>query len=312
MPAQQHDQSGSGSQGTGDVDQSKRPPGAASRQDFLASGLYLVATPIGNAQDITLRALHCLRHADVIACEDTRVTARLLSIHGISRPLVSYQDHTEDLMVPGLLARLRQGERVALVSDAGTPLVSDPGFRLVRAAIQEELDVIPIPGASAVLAALCVSGLPPDRFMFVGFLPQRSSPRRRALAEFKAVPATLVFLESAQRLSRSLEDMSQILGDRAAAIGRELTKFFEEVRRGSLAGLADHYRTSGVPKGEVTIVVGPPQAAEPDDQLADGLLIHELAAGRSPRDAAMAVSERTGTNWRRLYPRALRLARQSS
>lgn len=271
-----------------------------------------MATPIGNAGDISLRALEVLGQADVIACEDTRVTAKLLAVHGISRPLTRYDEHTAKAAGPALMQRVARGERVALVSDAGTPLVSDPGERLVRACIENGLPVATVPGASSVLAALSISGLPTARFLFLGFLAPRSSARRRELARIADVDATLVLLESPQRLSATLADAGEVLGARPAAVARELTKLFEEVRRGDLGGLAAHYRAAGPPKGEVTVVIGPPLPAAPvEDAEADRLLTEALAE-LSPRDAASRVAERTGLPRRVVYARAVALATAAS
>jgi 16S rRNA (cytidine1402-2'-O)-methyltransferase len=266
-----------------------------------------VATPIGNAADITLRALDVLARADVIACEDTRVTAKLLAVHGISRPLVRYDEHTARTAGPALIERVRRGERVALVSDAGTPLISDPGDRLVSGCIDAGLPVLAIPGASAALTALCVSGLPTARFLFAGFLPPRSTARRRELADLAHVKATLVLLESAQRLAAALADMTDVLGPRDAAVARELTKLFEEVRRGTLPDLAEHYRQAGAPKGEVTIVVGPPPSPPPVGEAEAERLLIEALQRLSPRNAATSVANVTGLPRRRLYARAIAL-----
>ena len=282
-------------------------PSAGSKRP--APGLHVVATPIGNAGDITLRALAVLRGADAIACEDTRVTAKLLARHGIAAPLLAYHDHNAERMRPLLLERLRQGDAVALVSDAGTPLVSDPGFKLVRAAIAEGLPVTTLPGPSAALAALVLSGLPSDRFLFAGFPPPKPTARRRALTELGAVPATLVFFEGASRLAGALSDMAETLGDRPAAVAREITKLYEEVRRGSLRELATHYAAAGPPRGEVVVVVGPPPAeatAMSDDAL-DAQLQAALA-GMSLKDASAAVAAATGLKRRDVYARALALA----
>ena len=277
-------------------------PSAARRFE----GLALVATPIGNARDITLRALDILEEADVIACEDTRVASKLLAIHGISRPLRPYHDHNAARAGPALIKRLKKGESVALISDAGTPLVSDPGYRLVRACLEEGIPVTPLPGASSVLAALVVSGLPTDRFFFAGFLPPKASARRRALEDAREIPATLVFMESAKRLPAALADMARVLGPREAAIAREMTKLYEEVRRGPLDELAGHYRARGAPKGEVTICVrafeaGPLDEAELDRRLKAALKTETV------RDAASLVSRATGWPRRRVYARALEL-----
>ncbi len=274
----------------------------------LGAGLYLVATPIGHAQDITLRALDCLRQADAVACEDTRVTAKLLARHGIRVPLLSYREHNAERMGPLLLARMRAGAAIALVSDAGTPLVSDPGDRLVRAALAEGLAVTALPGPSAALAALLVSGLPSDRFLFAGFLPSKATARRLALGELAAVPATLIFFEGPSRVGDSLADMAAVLGNRPAAVARELTKLHEEVRRGTLAALAPQYAAEGPPRGEVAIVVGPAVAPEPprDDATVARLLTDALGS-MSLREATKAVAEATALPRRVVYARALEL-----
>src|SRR5262245_38123197 len=207
----------------------------------LSGGLHLVATPIGNLRDVTLRALEVLAAADVIACEDTRVTRRLLDHYGIATPLTPYHEHNAAAMRPKILARLAAGEALALVSDAGTPLISDPGFKLVREAAACGIAVFAVPGASSVTAALSIGGLPTDRFLFMGFLPPKSAARQAALAEVKDLAATLLILEAPSRLAASLADLAQVLGPRPAAIAREMTKLHEEVRRGTLAALSESY-----------------------------------------------------------------------
>lgn len=276
----------------------------------LAAGLHIVATPIGNAADITLRALDTLRRADAIACEDTRVTAKLMAIHGIDRPLVPYHEHNAQRMRPVLIGRIRAGEAVALVSDAGTPLVSDPGYKLVRELREAGLPVHALPGPSAPMTALVLSGLPTDRFLFAGFLPSKGAARRTAIGELKGVAATLVLFESAQRLPDTLADLADLLGGREAAVARELTKLYEEVRRGPLPELAAHYAEAGPPKGEVVLVVGPPAAGEGEasEEDVDGLL-REALERLSVRDAAADVAARTGRPRRAVYARALELAR---
>ncbi len=269
----------------------------------LEPGLHLVATPIGNLGDITLRALWVLRGVDRILCEDTRVTGRLLARFGITTPLDAYHDHNADRVRPLALAALRRGERLALVSDAGTPLISDPGFKLVRAALDEGLPVTAAPGPSAAIDALILSGLPPDTFLFAGFLPPRAAARRKALAAWRDLQATLIFYEGPSRLAAALVDLREILGDRPAAVARELTKRHEEVRRGSLSALAAHYRDNP-PRGEVVIVVGLPEPAplviaDLDDQL-DAKL-----ARLSLRDAVAELAAETGLARRALYDRAL-------
>ena len=272
----------------------------------LAPGLYVTATPIGHARDVTLRALDVLKGCDVIAAEDTRVTSKLLAIYGIAKPLVAYNDHNAARERPRLLARLKSGQSVALVSDAGTPLVSDPGFKLVREAIAEDVHVEAIPGASALLTALVLAGLPSDRFLFAGFLPPRSGERRNALAELKSIPASLVFFESPNRLGESLADMADVLGARTAAVGRELTKLHEEIRRGTLATLASGYVDAETPRGEVTIVVGPPVDEAPDTARIDSLLRQALPF-MPVRAAADLVAEALDTPRRAVYTRALEL-----
>ncbi len=275
-----------------------------------APGLYLVSTPIGNLDDISLRALKLLRAADLIACEDTRVTGKLLSLLGIAgSPLTPYHEHNADRARPALLARLRQGAVVALVSDAGTPLLSDPGYRLVAACLAEGLAVTSLPGASAALTALQLSGLPCDRFLFAGFLPAKTGARRNTLTELAAVPASLVFYESPRRLAATLAEMDALLGAREAAVARELTKLYEEVRRGSLAELAAHYAGSGPPKGEVVLVVGPPGEAPPTSPEEVDTQLRRALAELSPRDAAATVAAATGLPRRQVYARAVALAK---
>jgi 16S rRNA (cytidine1402-2'-O)-methyltransferase len=281
-------------------------PEPADSQSDLPPGLYVTATPIGHARDITLRALDVLKSCDLIAAEDTRVTSKLLAIYGIAKPLMAYNDHNAARERPRLLARLRSGQRIVLVSDAGTPLVSDPGFKLVREAIAEDVNVEAIPGASALLTALVLAGLPSDRFLFAGFMPTRSGERRNALAELKSVPASLVFFESPNRLSESLADMSEVLGARMAAVGRELTKLHEDVRRGLLSTLAADYAREEPPRGEVTIVVGPPPEEAPDTARIDSLLTQALAF-MPVRAAADLVAEAVDAPRRAIYARALDL-----
>ncbi len=270
----------------------------------LAPGLYITATPIGNARDITLRALDVLAGCDVIAAEDTRVSAKLLAIHGISRPLTAYNDHNGARERPKLLARLKHGARIALISDAGTPLVSDPGFKLVREALAEGVPVHAIPGASATLTALALAGLPTDRFLFVGFLPSKTGERGTALAELKNIRATLIFFESAQRLAESLAQMADVLGDRAVAVTRELTKLHEEVRRSTLGILAAQYAQEPPPKGEVTILVGPPPEQQADLARIDALLDKALPF-MPVRAASELIAEALGVPRKEIYQRAL-------
>lgn len=271
----------------------------------LEPALYLVATPIGNLADITLRALETLASADVLACEDTRVTRILLDRYGIRQRPVPYHEHNAAEAGPRLIAALAEGRSVALVSDAGTPLVSDPGFRLVGQALDAGLRVVPIPGPSAVLAALTASGLPSDAFLFAGFLPVKDGQRRTRLEELKAVPATLIFFESPRRLADTLVAMADVFGGtRAGAVGRELTKTFEETRTGALAALAAEYASADTPKGEIVICVGPPMTQEeaaPED--VDRLLLslaEEMPASKAAAEAARMTGGRKPDLYRRL------------
>ncbi len=287
------------------VDGKSSPSGSPERGD-LAAGLYILATPIGNSRDISLRALETLKGCDVIAAEDTRVTAKLLAIHGISRPMIAYNDHNGPQMRPQILARLAQGQVVALVSDAGTPLVSDPGYKLVREAIAAGANIVALPGPSAVLAGLTLSGLPSDRFLFAGFLPSRSGERKTALEDLKGLRATLIFFESAQRLGDSLPALAEILGDRQAVVARELTKLHEEVRRGRLRELAAHYAKAGAPRGEVTLLVAPPDIAAPDPVRIDAALRAALAF-MPVKAAADMIANLTDGSRKAVYARALEL-----
>jgi len=273
----------------------------------LEPALYLVATPIGNLSDISVRALQVLAAADVMACEDTRVTRVLLQRYGIRRRVSAYHEHNADSAGPKLIAELAAGRSVALASDAGTPLVSDPGHRLVEAAIEAGIRVVPIPGASAVLAALSVSGLPSDAFFFAGFLSAKDGQRRTRLDELKAVPGTIVFFESPRRLAASLAAMVEVLGDRPAAVCRELTKTFEEARRGSLAALAAHYAEADTPKGEIVICVGPPLAVEQASAEDTDRLLLSLAAEMGASRAAGEAARMTGTKKADLYRRLMEL-----
>jgi len=275
----------------------------------LAPGLHVVATPIGHLGDITLRALATLAAADLVLCEDTRVTRKLLDRYGLAPPVLAYHDHNAAEVRPRILRRLGEGAAVALVSDAGTPLISDPGYKLVAAAIAAGHRVFPVPGASALLAALVTAGLPTDRFYFEGFLPPKMGQRRHRIAELAEIPATLVLYETGPRLAESLADLSAGLGARAAAACRELTKTFEEVRRGSLAELAAHYAGAESSKGEIVLVIAPPaDRAVSSDEL-DALLKRALARG-SLKDAVAAVTDETGLARRAVYARALALAEE--
>lgn len=284
---------------------SRQPPPPALSDAPLAPGLYLVATPIGNLRDITLRALDVLAGCDVLLAEDTRVTGKLLSAYGIRTRLERHDEHVAERAIPGILERLEAGERVALVSDAGTPMVSDPGYRLAREAIAAGHPVIPIPGASAALAALTLAGLPTDRFLFAGFPPPKSAARRTFLEEFANVRATLIFYEGASRVADCLADMAAVFGPRPAAVCRELTKLYETCVRGSLAELAADPRFEA-PKGEIVILVGPgtEKAASADD--VDAALREALS--RLPLgEAASEVAKAFGLSRKDLYRQALAL-----
>lgn len=275
----------------------------------LPGGLYVVATPIGNLGDISFRALETLAAAKAILAEDTRVTKILLARYGITTPLIAYHEHNAAEMRPRVLERLSKGEALALVSDAGTPLVSDPGYKLVEAAVEAGYKVVPIPGASAVLAALVVAGLPTDRFFFEGFLPPKQTARRERLETLSTIPGTLVFFESPRRTAEMLADAHAVLGDRPAAVARELTKLFETVRRGTLSQLAAQFADEDTPKGEIVILIGPPSdnALVQDDNGIDALLRVRLKT-HSVKDAVTLVVQETGLPKKRVYARALALS----
>ena len=283
---------------------------SSSASERLPAGLYLVSTPIGNLGDITLRALAVLRQASRIACEDTRVTQKLLSALGIAAAgrLVAYHEHNAAAATPPLVAAIAAGESVALASDAGTPLISDPGRALVAACREAGLPVTALPGASALLPALQLAGLPVTPFLFAGFLPATASERRRAIGALAAVPATLAFYEAPHRLAASLADLAELLGPRPAAVARELTKRFEELSCGSLAELARRYAEAGQPKGEIVLLVGPPEAgAEVAVDIDAGL--RRALATQSLRDAVAQVAAESGRPRRDVYARALALTR---
>ena len=283
--------------------------GLRAEAEKLAPGLHVLATPIGNLRDISLRALSTLAAAEAVIAEDTRVTKTLLAHYGIATPLIAYHEHNAHQVRPQLLARLSGGAALALVSDAGTPLVSDPGFKLVAEAVAAGVAVTSVPGASAVLAALVVAGLPTDRFFFEGFLPSKSAARRARLAELATVPGTLVFFESARRVAETLEDCAAVLGTREAAVARELTKHFESVRRGPLPELAREIAEGEPLRGEIVLLVGPPMEgaaeiseASIDDRIRAAMKTHSM------KDAAAIVAGETGQPRRRVYARALQLA----
>ncbi|HMI20581.1 MAG TPA: 16S rRNA (cytidine(1402)-2'-O)-methyltransferase [Sphingomonas sp.] len=271
----------------------------------LSPGLYIVATPIGNLSDLSPRAARILAQADLIAVEDSRVTAKLLAHIGARRPMVPYHDHNADRVRPGLVARLG-GEAIALVSDAGTPLISDPGFKLVRDARGAGHAVVTIPGPCAAIAALTLAGLPTDRFFFLGFLPSKAKARADAIAEVAGIRATLILYESGPRLSATLSALAEGLGDREAAVAREISKRFEECVTDSLSALAARY-AEAPPKGEIVIIVGPPGEAEASSEAdADALLVEALTRLPAAK-AAHEVAKVTGLQKRDLYARALAL-----
>ncbi len=276
------------------------------------AALVLVSTPIGNLDDLSARAIAALREADLVLCEDTRTTARLLSRHAIGTRTEALHDHNEESRLPGLIARLRAGQRLALVSDAGTPLVSDPGYRLVRAAIAEGIAISAVPGPNAALMALTLSGLPPHPFLFAGFPPPREAARRAQFATLRAaeqagLSATLIWHEAPHRLAEMLADLAAIFADRPAAVCRELTKRFEEVRRGPLAELAAHYAAHAA-RGEVTVVIGPGAAEATSEATLDAQLVEAMSAN-SVKDAAALVAIATGLPKRTVYARALEISK---
>ena len=275
----------------------------------LASGLYLVSTPIGNARDITLRALDILRDAQELIAEDTRTLKRLLNIHGITRSaeiISSYHDFSKPKRIETILKTLEKGKSIALVSEAGTPLISDPGFKLVKSAIAKGIAVIPIPGPSAPLTALTVSGRDPDRFIYLGFLPQASGSRRKVLEEFRYVQATLILFESPNRLEKSLQDMQAILGkERKASICRELTKKFEEVRRGTLSELKDFYSNEKA-RGEIVIVIE--RDRSPTSEIDINEILLEALKYKSLKDAVSEVSSMVNLSRKEIYSLALKLS----
>jgi len=273
-------------------------------------GLVMVSTPIGNLGDMTPRAVAALRAADLVLCEDSRVSARMLERFGLRVRLAPLHDHNEEGRIPEILALLREGRRVVLISDAGMPLVSDPGYRLVRAALADNLPVNALPGANAATLALVLSGLPPQPFLFMGFPPPREAARRAAFAGLRAaeragLAATLIFYEAPHRLAETLADMATLFGARPAAVARELTKRFEEVRRATLPELAAHYATAPA-RGEITLVIGPPPTEAEEAPDLDTLLRHELASS-SMKQAVANVTASTGLGRKQVYARALAL-----
>ncbi len=291
-----------------DTDPSRLWSGTAPPPRRVDPGLYVVATPIGNLRDMTLRALDVLAAADLVLAEDTRVSARLLSAYGLRVKLERCDDHAAVRAIPGVIQRLEAGQVVALVSDAGTPLVSDPGYAVVRAVIEAGLPVFPLPGPSSLLAALTGAGLPSDRVLFAGFLPARSGARRTTLEGLKAPGQTVVVFESGPRLAASLTDMAEVLGPRDAVVARELTKLHETWVRGPLDQLAVDPRCQS-PKGEIVVVIGPTEEVAPDEATLDQALTAELA-DRSVSEAAARVAASLGLPRKQVYRRALELSGQ--
>ena len=273
----------------------------------LAPGLHIVATPIGNLGDITLRALCVLAAADVVYCEDTRHSRTLMSHFGLATKMQAYHEHNAERERPRIIARLEAGERIALISDAGTPLISDPGYKLVRDVVAVGYAVYALPGPCAAVAALTVAGLPTDSFMFAGFLPPKSGQRQARLKELVAVPATLVFYEAPTRVAEAIADMAAVLGDRSCAIARELSKLHEEVQRGSLSALAAELSGTEL-RGEIAIVVAPPLDAVAADADITAALVAALDVS-STRDAVRMVAERLGVAKTRVYDLAMDLKR---
>jgi 16S rRNA (cytidine1402-2'-O)-methyltransferase len=267
----------------------------------MAGTLYLVSTPIGNLADITQRALQILKDVDLIACEDTRHTQKLLNHYGITTKTISYHEHNEQQRIAELIERVKQGSDVAVVSDAGTPAISDPGYRLVRAAIENEISVVPVPGPSALIAALVAAGLPTDEFFFAGFLPARSNARRTRLSELQSVPGTLIFYEAPHRLAATLSDAYEILGEREAVVARELTKLHEEIRRGRLSELAADYAEKKDVRGEIVVLIDrnvlnaaakePASVAALVDKFERDGLDHRAALKKAARELGLSRAE---------------------
>ena len=276
----------------------------------IESALYIVATPIGNLGDITLRALNVLQNADAIACEDTRVTGKLLKHFGIKTKMTAYHEHNAEKQSPHIMAMLGEGKSVALVSDAGTPLVSDPGYRLIKDAIANDYKVVPLPGASAPIVALSAAGLPNDAFLFAGFLPPKQAARRARLEAWSQTQATLIFFESPRRIAAMLQDAAHVLGGaRQAVVARELTKLFETFRRASLEDLAASFAEEPTPKGEIVLLIEPAKQRGVDIESVDEELLDLLRTMRV-KDASEQLSRETGLPKRDLYQRASMLKEQ--
>jgi len=276
----------------------------------MKPGFYLVATPIGNLRDITFRALDVLSSVDLIICEDTRVTGKLMSAYGFKKRMQIYNDHSTDDQRETLLSLVQNGQSVAVLSDAGTPLISDPGYKLVRGAIEKKLYVTPIPGPNAALTALQLSALPTDQFSFLGFLPPKTTARQAALKKWETVPATLIIYETGPRLLASLQDMRVTLGNRPASVMRELTKMYEETMRGTLSDLIIHYTNKGPPKGEIVVAIGRGEKEVVSTESIESQLKQALEK-MSVRDAAEMVAQATGKPKKTIYTLALKLSSSS-
>lgn len=286
-----------------------RPDGnvASPKSIPMKPGFYLVATPIGNLRDITFRALDVLSSVDLIICEDTRVTGKLLNAYGFKKKMQIYNDHATDGQRERLIEAVAGGQSIAVLSDAGTPLVSDPGYKLVRGAVEQGLYVTSVPGPNAALPALQLSGLPTDQFSFLGFLPPKTTARQNALKKWEGAPSSLIMYETGPRLLDSLQDMRVVFGNRDGAVMRELTKMYEEVKRGKLSDLILHYSTKGAPKGEIVVVLGHPVAEVVSTESIEKQLIKALE-NMSVRDAADMVSQATGKPKKTIYTLALKLS----
>ena len=274
----------------------------------LRAGLYIVATPIGNLRDLSLRALDVLRSADIIMCEDTRVTKKLAQAYSIKTKMKAYHDHSDERVRKDIIKRIEGGEVVALVSDAGMPLISDPGYKLVKACEDAELYVTTIPGASAPLAALQLSGMPSDKFCFIGFLPNKAKARQKLLYEWAMVPGTLIAFETPSRLVASLYEIDALLGEREVAVVREITKMYEELRKGKPRDLAMYYEDNGLPKGEIVLVIDQPEPEEVSDDVIEKMIRNALEMMRT-KDAARYVAQKTGKKMDMLYDMALEIVK---
>ena len=273
----------------------------------LHPGLYVTATPIGNLADITYRAVDVLSLVDLIVCEDTRVSAKLLSHYEISTKCIAYHDHNAARMRPQILEKLKSGAAIALISDAGTPLISDPGFKLVRAAAELGVNIISVPGPSSPIAALSIAGLPSDRFLFLGFLPAKTHARRQVLSEVSKINSTLVFLETGPRLVKMLGDVIDVLGPRQGVVAREMTKLYEEVSRGTIDQLIERFGAVARVKGEIVVIIEPPAGKSLEADEVDALILEHLSAA-SLKEAVAQVAIRTGISRRKIYTRALSLS----